>query len=136
MSISYIDGNSRMYQWLNAAGAGMLVVNSVYLGAYPSVGVNAAWAGIAAAMLVRIWWRGPEKPKPLVPAKRPRPNLPKQIQLTYAALKNKHHDIELAIQRARQEPKKDKKRTKNNLEQKVGQAVISETAPKIYSHNS
>jgi hypothetical protein len=73
------------------------------LGAYPSVGVNAAWAGIAAAMLVRIWWRGPEQPKLFLP-KRPRPNLPQRLQLTYAEVKNKRHELAFALQRKRQEP--------------------------------
>ena len=35
------------------------MVNSYYLGAYPSVGVNAAWAGIATLTLLRDWWKGP-----------------------------------------------------------------------------
>lgn len=98
LSISYIDGNSRMYQWLNVAGAGLLVVNSAYLGAYPSVGVNAAWAGIAAVMLVRLWWQGPEKTKPILP-RRPRPNLPQRIQLAYAEIKNNRYELAAALQR-------------------------------------
>jgi hypothetical protein len=59
LSIKWMDGNALSYQVLNAAGAVMLVINSYYLGAYPSVGVNAAWVGIAAITLFRDWWRGP-----------------------------------------------------------------------------
>ena len=59
LSIKWMEGDWLSYQALNAAGAIMLVVNSYYLGAYPSVGVNAAWVGIAALTLFRDWWRGP-----------------------------------------------------------------------------
>jgi len=44
---------------LNVVGAVMLVINSYYLGAYPSVGVNAAWVGIAILTLLHDWWKGP-----------------------------------------------------------------------------
>jgi hypothetical protein len=59
ISVQWMDGNSFGYQALNVSGALMLVINSYYLGAYPSVGVNAAWVGIAALTLFRDWWRGP-----------------------------------------------------------------------------
>jgi hypothetical protein len=59
LSIHWMEGNSFSYQALNVTGAMLLVVNSYYLGAYPSVGVNAAWVGIAALTLFRDWWRGP-----------------------------------------------------------------------------
>jgi hypothetical protein len=59
LSIRWLEGNSFSYQALNVTGAVMLVVNSYYVGAYPSVGVNAAWVGIAALTLFRDWWRGP-----------------------------------------------------------------------------
>jgi hypothetical protein len=59
LSIQWMDGKSIGYQALNVTGALMLVINSYYLGAYPSVGVNAAWVGIAAITLFRDWWRGP-----------------------------------------------------------------------------
>jgi hypothetical protein len=59
LSIKWMEGDWLSYQALNAAGAIMLVINSYYLGAYPSVGVNAAWVGIAALTLFRDWWRGP-----------------------------------------------------------------------------
>ncbi|MCX6066526.1 MAG: hypothetical protein NT121_12350 [Chloroflexi bacterium] len=59
LSIRWMDGNSYSYQALNVTGAIMLVINSYYLKAYPSVGVNAAWVGIAVLTLFREWWRGP-----------------------------------------------------------------------------
>ncbi len=59
LSIQWMHGNSFSYQFLNVIGAVMLVINSYYLRAYPSVGVNAAWVGIALLRLLRDWWRGP-----------------------------------------------------------------------------
>jgi hypothetical protein len=59
ISIQWINGNSFSYQALNVTGAILLVINSYYLGAYPSVGVNVAWVGIAAITLFRDWWKGP-----------------------------------------------------------------------------
>jgi hypothetical protein len=59
LSIQWINGNSFSYQALNVTGALLLVINSYYLGAYPSVGVNVAWVGIAAITLFREWWKGP-----------------------------------------------------------------------------
>lgn len=58
-SARYLEADSTSYQVLNILGAGMLVVNSIYLEAYPSVGVNAAWVGIALIALFRAWWKGP-----------------------------------------------------------------------------
>ena len=59
LSIQWMSGNSFSYQALNVVGAVMLVINSYYLGAYPSVGVNAAWVGIAILTLLHDWWKGP-----------------------------------------------------------------------------
>jgi len=59
LSMQWMNGNSISYQTLNITGAFLLVVNSYYLGAYPSVGVNAAWVAIAIITLFFDWWRGP-----------------------------------------------------------------------------
>ena len=59
LSIKWMQGNSISYQALNVTGALLLVINSYYLGAYPSVGVNIAWVGIAAITLFHDWWKGP-----------------------------------------------------------------------------
>ena len=53
VSTKRIEGNSVAYQVLNLAGAALLIANSFYYGAYPSVGVNIVWIGIAIYILVR-----------------------------------------------------------------------------------
>jgi hypothetical protein len=47
------QGDSIMYQTLNIIGALMLIINSFYFGAYPSVGVNMAWVGIGLLTLIK-----------------------------------------------------------------------------------
>jgi len=47
------EGDSTIYQLLNLTGAAALIVNSFYYGAYPSVGVNILWIGIAVYTLAR-----------------------------------------------------------------------------------
>ena len=54
VSTRRLAGDSATYQWLNIAGAAMLITNSLYFGAYPSVGVNVAWIGIAFFALIQI----------------------------------------------------------------------------------
>jgi hypothetical protein len=44
-------GDSRTYQGMNLLGAVLVLVNSSYYGAYPSVGVNAAWIAIGVYTL-------------------------------------------------------------------------------------
>ena len=44
-------GHSWTYQGLNLLGAILVLLNSSYYGAYPSVGVNAAWIAIGAYAL-------------------------------------------------------------------------------------
>src|SRR5574341_616899 len=44
-------GDSRTYQGMNLLGAILVLVNSSYYGAYPSVGVNAAWIAIGVYTL-------------------------------------------------------------------------------------
>ena len=45
-------GDSKTYQGMNVLGAILVLANSSYYGAYPSVGVNAAWIAIGAYALV------------------------------------------------------------------------------------
>ena len=52
VSTQKTNGDSRMYQGLNLLGAVLVLVNSSYYGAYPSVGVNAAWIAIGVYTLV------------------------------------------------------------------------------------
>ena len=53
--VSYrkLDGDSVVYQSLNLLGSALLIVNSFYYGAYPSVGVNVVWIAIAVLTLAR-----------------------------------------------------------------------------------
>ena len=53
VSTRKLEGDSLVYQWLNISGAVMLVCNSFYFGAMPSVGVNLAWIGIAIFALLQ-----------------------------------------------------------------------------------
>jgi hypothetical protein len=53
VSTKRMEGDSMEYQLLNLAGAALLIANSFYYGAYPSVGVNVIWIGIAVFALVR-----------------------------------------------------------------------------------
>ena len=53
VSTKRIEGDSVVYQMLNLVGAGLLIANSFYYGAYPSVGINVIWIGIAFFALWR-----------------------------------------------------------------------------------
>jgi hypothetical protein len=53
VSTRRMEGDSPVFQWMNIVGALMLICNSAYFGAYPSVGVNVAWVGIALLTLAR-----------------------------------------------------------------------------------
>ena len=53
VSTHKVTGNSTTYQGMNLLGATLVLVNSLYYGAYPSVGVNAAWIGIGAYTLAK-----------------------------------------------------------------------------------
>ncbi|MFN2149627.1 MAG: CBU_0592 family membrane protein [Anaerolineales bacterium] len=46
---------SIMFQLLNLLGAIGLTVNALYYGAYPSIGVNLVWAGIALSACIGIY---------------------------------------------------------------------------------
>lgn len=43
----------RVYQWLNMAGAALLIINTISLKAYPSAFVNVVWLVIAVLGLVK-----------------------------------------------------------------------------------
>lgn len=57
VSSKRLEGDSPTYQLLNLAGSALLIVNSAYYGAYPSVGVNVVWIGIAVFTIARVMWR-------------------------------------------------------------------------------
>ncbi|HET92004.1 MAG TPA: hypothetical protein ENN99_14885 [Chloroflexi bacterium] len=54
VSTRKIEGDSSSYQLLNAVGSGLLILNSYYYGAYPSVAVNVVWIGIAVYTMMRV----------------------------------------------------------------------------------
>jgi len=58
VSIKKLEGDSVPYQLLNLAGGLLLIVNTIYYGAYPSSGVNIVWSLIAILTLSRNWWAG------------------------------------------------------------------------------
>jgi quercetin dioxygenase-like cupin family protein len=53
VSTQKVTGDSMTYQGMNLLGAILVLLNSLYYGAYPSVGVNAAWIAIGAYALAR-----------------------------------------------------------------------------------
>ena len=53
VSAQKVTGNSGAYQGMNLLGAALVLVNSLYYGAYPSVGVNAAWIAIGGYTLAK-----------------------------------------------------------------------------------
>jgi hypothetical protein len=46
-------GDSKTYQGMNLFGATLVLVNSLYYGAFPSVGVNVAWIAIGGYTLAK-----------------------------------------------------------------------------------
>jgi len=54
VSTRKVEGDSITYQLLNLLGSALLIVNSAYYGAYPSVGVNVVWIGIAVFAIARV----------------------------------------------------------------------------------
>ena len=56
VSMKKWPGDSLRYQSLNVLGAILLIINSAYYGAIPSVAVNMIWVSIAlVSMLVNRW---------------------------------------------------------------------------------
>ncbi|MCJ7585395.1 MAG: hypothetical protein MUO30_11595 [Anaerolineales bacterium] len=53
VSSRMLEGDSVIYQVMNILGGILLVANSFYYRAMPSVGVNVAWIGIAIFALTR-----------------------------------------------------------------------------------
>ena len=52
VSQNRVSGNSKRYQILNAVAAMMLLGNSFYYGAFPSVAVNVLWICVAGYTLL------------------------------------------------------------------------------------
>ena len=53
VSVKKVEGDSFLYQGLNIVAGILLVINTFYWRAYPSLGLNAAWIGIALFTLGR-----------------------------------------------------------------------------------
>jgi hypothetical protein len=56
ISIKKVEGDSWLYQGLNIFAGIFLIVNTLYLRAYPSAGLNVVWVGIAVLTLGRKAW--------------------------------------------------------------------------------
>lgn len=54
VSAGRVSGQSRLFQWLNIAGAAGFVVNSGWHGALPSTVLNIIWMAIGLATLWRL----------------------------------------------------------------------------------
>jgi hypothetical protein len=55
VSIKKVEGDSLSYQSMNIVAGVLLVINTLYWRAYPSLGLNAAWIGIGLITLGRKW---------------------------------------------------------------------------------
>ena len=53
VSMKMAEGDSNLYQGINLLAGILLITNSFYWGAYPSVALNVAWIGIAVFTLGR-----------------------------------------------------------------------------------
>ena len=54
VSFKKLQADSEIYQWLNIVASILLVINTIYYGAYPSSFVNAAWTIIAFFAILTI----------------------------------------------------------------------------------
>ena len=57
VSFKKIEPDSATYQWMNIEASILLLVNTMFYGAYPSSFVNAAWAVIAFVAILSLWRR-------------------------------------------------------------------------------
>lgn len=55
ISMKKVEGDSLLYQSMNILAGVLLIVNTLYLQAYPSAGLNVAWVGIGLFTLGRKW---------------------------------------------------------------------------------
>ena len=53
VSTRKLTGDATTYQLMNLVGGLLLVINTIYYGAYPSSGVNLVWIGIAAYTMIK-----------------------------------------------------------------------------------
>ena len=57
VSFRKLEPDSAIYQWMNIIASILLLVNTMYYGAYPSSFVNAAWAVIAFVAILSMYRR-------------------------------------------------------------------------------
>jgi hypothetical protein len=53
VSIKKLAGDAPAFQGMNILGGMLLVINSAYFHAWPSVGLNVIWIGIAVVVILR-----------------------------------------------------------------------------------
>jgi hypothetical protein len=54
VSFKKLEADAAAYQWLNITASVLLLVNTIFYGAYPSSFVNAAWTVIAFFAILSI----------------------------------------------------------------------------------
>jgi hypothetical protein len=59
ISAGKLQARSALYQWMNLAGAIGFIINSGWNSAWPSVGLNVVWLGIAVVAMKRNSRRAP-----------------------------------------------------------------------------
>lgn len=59
ISAGKLQPRSALYQWMNVLGAIGFIINSGWNGAWPSVGLNVVWFGIAVVAMTRTPRRAP-----------------------------------------------------------------------------
>jgi hypothetical protein len=57
VSLKKVEGDSWLYQGLNFFAGILLIINTMYLRAYPSAGLNIAWVAIAVLTLGQKVWK-------------------------------------------------------------------------------
>lgn len=57
VSLNYLRSDSFFYQGLNILGALLLIINTLYLKAYPSAFVNVVWVAIGLAGIYKSIFR-------------------------------------------------------------------------------
>ena len=55
ISAGRVEGDSKGYQLLNLVGSILLILNTVYYGAYPSAFLNLFWMGVALYALGKVF---------------------------------------------------------------------------------
>jgi len=55
VSARRLEADAVAYQLPNALGSTLLIVNTIYYGAYPSATLNLLWVGVAVHTLWRRW---------------------------------------------------------------------------------